>query len=95
MPVGYGDGFSRLLFPGLSVLIRGQRAPVAGNICMDQMMVDITDIGPVPVGEEAVLIGRQGNDCITVEEIAAIMGTINYEIICMLSERLPRVYVYR
>ncbi len=95
LPVGYADGFSRLLFPGYQVLIRGKRCPVVGNICMDQMMVDITELGQVPVGEEAILIGKQGDDCITVEEIAKQMGTINYEVICMLSERLPRVYVYR
>jgi len=95
LPVGYGDGFSRVLFPGMQVLIGGKRLPVVGNICMDQMMVDATELGSLEVGAEAVLLGEQGDEHITAEELAAQMGTINYEILCMLSERLPRSYVYR
>ncbi|MGI5892120.1 MAG: alanine racemase [Bacillota bacterium] len=93
LPVGYADGLSRVLFPGGEVLIKGQRVPMIGNICMDYTMVDVTDITRPQVGEEAVLIGRQGLNRITLEEVAAKLNTINYEFICHLSERLPRIYL--
>lgn len=92
IPVGYGDGFPRSLSSKGRVLIRGQYAPIIGRICMDQFMVDVTDIEGVSDGDEAVLIGKQGDNEITVEEIAGIDGTINYEIVCQLGKRIPRVY---
>lgn len=92
LPLGYGDGYTRLLSNKSQVLIRGQRFPVAGTICMDQLLVDVGQSGIKP-GEEAVLIGRQGNEEITVDEIAGILGTINYEVVCMINKRVPRIYI--
>lgn len=92
LPLGYGDGYSRLLSNKSEVLIGGRRRPVVGNVCMDQLMVD-TGADKVTVGEEAVLIGQQETQEISVEELAEIMGTINYEIVCNLSLRVPRVYI--
>ncbi|MDD4568892.1 MAG: alanine racemase [Tepidanaerobacteraceae bacterium] len=94
LPVGYADGYSRLLSSKGEVLIRGQRAPIIGRICMDQCMVDVTDVkGHIESGEEVVLIGSDGDEEISVEEIAGIIGTINYEITCNISKRVPRVYI--
>ena len=92
LPLGYGDGMPYQYAAGGSVLINGRRAPIIGSICMDQLMVDITDIGWQDIGTEAVFIGRQGNDEITPEEIAGVVRTINYEILTNLSMRLPIVY---
>jgi len=92
IPLGYGDGYSRGLSGGSDVLIRGKRVPIVGRICMDQLMVDVEDIPGVAQGEEVVLIGRQGSDEITADELADCLDTINYEIVCLLSERLPRIY---
>lgn len=91
LPIGYADGFSRLLSGKARVLIGGKPFPVVGRICMDQCMVETGDY-PVKVGEEAVLIGRQGEEEITADELAQLLGTINYEVICMISDRIPRVY---
>ncbi|MBP3886407.1 MAG: alanine racemase [Cellulosilyticum sp.] len=93
IPVGYADGYSRRLSNIGRVLIRGQYAPIIGNICMDQFMVDVTHIDGVLVEDEVVLFGRQGENEIPVEELASSLGTINYEIICMIGKRVPRVYV--
>jgi alanine racemase len=93
IPVGYADGYSRRLGNVGKVLIRGQYAPIIGNICMDQFMVDVTNIDGVTVEDEVVLFGKQGENEISVEEIAAQLGTINYEIICMIGKRVPRIYV--
>lgn len=94
LPVGYADGYSRLLSSKAQVLIKGQRAPVVGRVCMDQCMVDVTDIDEsVSIGDEAVLLGDDGSDRISAEEIAILMGTINYEVICGISKRVPRVYI--
>ncbi|MCE5168859.1 alanine racemase [Paenibacillus profundus] len=97
MPIGYADGYSRLLSGKASMLIRGQRVPVIGRICMDQCMVSLQPLGEaaikVEAGEEAVLIGSQGQERITVEEIAEHLGTINYEVVCMLAHRVPRLYM--
>ncbi|HHV61764.1 MAG TPA: alanine racemase [Firmicutes bacterium] len=91
LPVGYADGLLRALSNKAHVLIRGGRYPVAGTICMDACMVDVGDL-EVEVGDEAVLIGRQGNEEISAEEVAEAAGTINYEIVCAISKRVPRVY---
>ena len=91
LPVGYADGYSRALSMKVDVLIGGKRVPHAGNICMDQMMVNVTGMD-VKVGDEVVLIGRQGSEHITPEEIAAARNTINYEVPIMFLRRVPRVY---
>ncbi len=93
IPIGYADGYSRLLTGKSRVLVNGQYAPVVGSICMDQCMIDITDIiGEINVGSEVVLIGSQGEREITVDEIAGLIGTIPYEIVCIIGKRIPRVY---
>ena len=94
LPVGYADGYTRLLFGKAKVIINGQLAPVVGRICMDQCMVDITDIkGDIKVGEEVILIGEKNGVKIDADDIAEMLGTINYEVICMISKRVPRVYI--
>lgn len=97
MPVGYADGYPRALMEKAFVLIRGKRVPVVGNICMDQCMVSLLPLGndaqTIGAGEEVVLIGRQGKQLISVNEVAKWLDTIPYEIICMLSNRIPRVYI--
>ena len=95
--MGYADGFPRRPFTWGSVLIRGQAAPILGRVCMDQTVVDVTDIeaagGPVAQGEEVVLIGRQGGACLTAEEISTRVGTNNYDIVSRILARVPRVMV--
>ena len=93
LPLGYGDGYSRLLSNRAEVLIGGRRYGVAGNVCMDQMMVCIDDNYDIKAGEEAVLVGEQGEDAITFEELARSAGTINYELACNIAARVPRVYI--
>lgn len=94
LPIGYADGYSRLLSSKSSVLINGQLAPVIGRICMDQCMVDITDIdGSVSLGDEVVLFGTQADNNISVDDLAKAMGTINYEIVCIIGKRIPRAYL--
>jgi alanine racemase len=92
IPVGYGDGYRRELSNRGHVLLRGQRFPIVGTICMDQFMVDVGD-NSIFVGDEAVLIGRQENEEITVQEIADHCRTIPYEILCLFNERIPRIYI--
>ncbi|MBI3754547.1 MAG: alanine racemase [Deltaproteobacteria bacterium] len=93
IPIGYGDGYSRALSNKGEVLIRGQRARIAGVVCMDITMLDVTHIKDVSEGDEVVLIGKQGNDEITADEVAERAGTISYEILCGISNRVPRVYI--
>ncbi len=93
IPVGYADGYPRVLSSKGRVLIRGQYAPIIGRICMDQFMVDVTDIEGVSVLDDVTLIGTDGDNQISVEEVADIAGTINYEIVCGISKRVPRVYI--
>ncbi|WP_190239381.1 alanine racemase [Pelotomaculum schinkii] len=93
LPLGYADGYSRLLSSRGEVLLNGRRAPVVGRVCMDQLMVDAGDIPGVKIGDEAVLIGRQNGEKISADDIAARIGTINYEVTCMVNQRVPRVYV--
>ena len=92
LPVGYADGYSRRLSNHGCVLIAGKRAPIVGLICMDMMMVDVTDIPSVRVGDQVTLIGRQGEDAIWADEIAGWAGTIPYETLCAIGPRIPRVY---
>ena len=93
IPVGYADGFIRAYSKGGRVLIRGQYAPIIGRICMDQFMVDVTDINDVEINDEVVLMGRQGYNEISADDIAAVLKTINYEVFCTLSKRVPRQYL--
>lgn len=97
LPIGYADGYSRLLSNKASVLIHGEYAKVIGNICMDQCMVDVTDLVQagidVSVGDEVVLFGKQGEKQITVSELADYMGTISYELVCIIGKRIPRIYL--
>ena len=92
IPVGYADGYNRLLSNRGHVLIRGCRAPVVGNVCMDQLMVDVTHIPGVRLNDEVVLYGRQGAEQVSVEEAAGQIGTINYELLCAVDKRVPRYY---
>ena len=92
IPIGYADGYNRLLSNKGEVLVRGQRARIVGRVCMDQTLIDVTDIPDVGLHDDVVCIGAQGYDRITTEELAAHCGTINYEILCALSERVPRLY---
>lgn len=94
VPVGYGDGYSRLLSNRGAVLISGERCKILGRICMDQFVVDVSRLIPSPeVGQEVVLIGKQGNEEITAEEIADWSETINYEVTCSITKRVPRMYI--
>jgi alanine racemase len=90
IPVGYADGFRRSPQNWGEVLVRGRRAPLVGRVCMDQAMIDVTGIPGVRQGDEVVLIGRQGEDCITAEEVATRLGTINYEVVSAILARVPR-----
>ncbi|MEI6602146.1 MAG: alanine racemase [Clostridia bacterium] len=93
VPIGYADGYMRALSNKAFVLINGQKAPVVGRVCMDQCMVDVTDIsGSVSLGDEVVLIGTQGNASISAAQVATFAGTINYEIVCLVGKRIPRIY---
>lgn len=93
IPVGYGDGYPRSLSNTGYVLIRGRRAPIIGRVCMDQFMVDVTDIEGVKRSDSVTLIGRDGAESISADEFAEWNHTINYEIICNISKRVPRIYV--
>ena len=93
LPVGYADGYRRGISGKGCVLVRGRRAPILGRVCMDQMMVDVTDIPGAQEGDEAVLLGRQGDEQIDAEEMAAWLDTISYEVLCSPSKRVPRVYI--
>ncbi len=92
VPIGYGDGYSRLLSNNGEVLIGGRRRPIAGRVTMDTVMADCGDDDVVP-GDEVVLIGAQGAEEITATEIAEKTGTINYEVVCSIGPRVPRRYV--
>ena len=92
LPIGYADGYSRRLSHRGSVLIQGRRAPIVGLVCMDMIMVDVTDLAPVPVGETVTLIGQQGGESIWADEVADWIGTIPYEVLCGIGSRVPRLY---
>ena len=92
VPVGYADGYRRSLSGRFHVLIHGKKAPILGRVCMDQLMVDVTEIPDVKQGDSVVLVGRSGGEEITVEEIAAAADSFNYEFICGISRRVPRIY---
>ncbi len=92
IPTGYADGYRRCLSGKFHVLIRGQKAPILGRICMDQMMVDVTGIPGVAVGDPVTLVGTDGGETITMEQIAQAAGSFNYEFVCGVSRRVPKVY---
>lgn len=93
IPVGYADGYPRNLSNKGYVLINGKKAPILGRVCMDQFMVDITGISDVTYDSEVVLLGKDGDSQITVEELAGLAGTFNYEFVCDISKRVPRVFL--
>jgi alanine racemase len=93
VPVGYADGFDRSLSNRGQALVRGVRVPVAGRVCMDMIMLDVTDVTAVAEGDEVVLIGAQGKERITADDLAAKTGTIAYEVLCGISGRVPRIAV--
>ena len=92
IPIGYGDGYPRALSNKGSVLICGKRAPILGRICMDQTMVDITDIPEAKEGDEVVVVGKSGDEELSAEEVSELAGSFNYELLCDLGKRIPRVY---
>ena len=92
IPVGYGDGYPRLLSNKASVLIRGKRAPIVGRVCMDQFMVDVTDLDAQEF-DQVTLLGKDGNDEITADELGQISGRFPYELTCDINSRVPRFYL--
>ena len=93
VPIGYGDGYHRILSNRGSVLIGGKRAPIIGRVSMDQIVVDINDISGIRLDDDVVILGRQGQECIRVEEVAELAGTINYEVTTSLLPRVARVFI--
>jgi alanine racemase len=93
LPVGYADGYNRLLSNRGVVLIGGRRAPVVGRVCMDMTMIDVTDVPGVDIGHEAILIGQQGQERITAADLALWQQTIPYEILCAIGPRVPRQHI--
>ncbi|MCC8081709.1 MAG: alanine racemase [Lachnospiraceae bacterium] len=93
IPVGYGDGYPRALSNRGFVLIHGKRAPICGRVCMDQFMVDVTEVDGVLSGDEVILVGQSGEEEITMEQIGDLSGRFNYEFACDLGKRIPRVYI--
>ena len=94
IPVGYGDGYSRGLSNKGYVLIHGKKAPICGRVCMDQFMVDVTDIKDVKKGDVVTLLGTDGDNTITMEELGNLSGRFNYEFACLITPRVPRIYHY-
>lgn len=92
LPLGYADGYSRAFSNRGAVLIHGERAPIIGRVCMDQMMVDVSAIPSVSIGDEVILLGRQGGQAITADDLAEQIGTISYEILTGIGKRVPRFY---
>lgn len=93
IPVGYGDGYPRSLSNKGYVLIRGKKAPILGRVCMDQFMVSVEHIPEAQEGDEVTLIGKDGEQCISMEELGTLSGRFNYELACVLDKRIPRVYI--
>ena len=91
--LGYADGYPRPYSQYAKVIVNGCLAPIAGNICMDQCMIDVTDVPDVKLGDEVIIMGTDGKNTILADDIAKATGTINYEICCAFGQRLPKVYV--
>ncbi len=92
IPIGYADGFSRALSNKGKALVKGVCVPIVGRVCMDQLMLDISAVADARIGDEVVLMGKQEDQQITVDDVAELLQTINYEVTCMISKRVPRVY---
>ncbi|MBQ5589573.1 MAG: alanine racemase, partial [Anaerotignum sp.] len=92
VPIGYADGYSRALSSKANMIVNGHYAPVVGRVCMDQLMIDVTGIPNVKMGTEVIVVGTDGDKHVTFDDLAAILGTINYELPCVLTKRVPRVY---
>ncbi len=93
LPIGYEDGYNRLLSNKGEVIIRGERVKIAGRVCMDQTIIDVGKVPDVKVGDEVVLIGEQGEERISIEEIAKKVNTVSHEVVCRIAERVPRIYL--
>jgi len=93
LPIGYGDGYPRALAKNAKIIVNGKFAKVLGRICMDQCMIDVTDVENVKTGDEVIILGEEGDLKFNADDIAGALGTINYEILCMLKSRIPRVYI--
>ncbi|SHI11965.1 alanine racemase [Clostridium intestinale] len=93
LPIGYADGYTRALSNKGKVIVNGKLASIVGAVCMDQCMIDVTDVGTVNVGDEVILLGEHGNTRFNADDLAELLDTINYEIICMIGRRVPRVYI--
>ena len=93
LPIGYGDGYPRALAENAKIIVNGKFAKILGRICMDQCMIDVTDIANVKTGDEVIILGEEGDLKFNADDIAGALGTINYEILCMLKSRIPRVYI--
>ena len=92
IPIGYADGYRRLLSSRGQMLVHGRRVPVVGRVCMDLTMLDVGAVPDVQMEDEVVILGHQGNECISADDLACELGTINYEIVCDVTARVPRVY---
>ena len=91
--IGYADGYSRLLSSKGEILVHGRRCKITGRVCMDQLMIDVSDVPEAKAGDIVTLIGKEGNDRITADDLAQIYGTIGYEVVCGISKRVPRIYI--
>jgi len=92
IPIGYADGYNRALSNKAKMIVHGKYAPVVGRVCMDQLMIDVTDIPEAKMGDEVIVVGTDGDKHFTFDDMAEILGTINYELPCVLTKRVPRVY---
>lgn len=93
VPIGYADGYIRNLAKDAFMIVNGKKAKVVGRICMDQCMIDVTDIDNIEVGDVVTVIGKDGGEEISTDDVAAWTGTINYEVVCLVGKRVPRVYI--
>ncbi len=93
VPIGYADGYPRLLSNKGEMIIKGKRAKIIGNICMDQLMLDVSGINNIKQGDIVTVIGQDQNEQVTFDELANVIGTISYELMCLIGRRVPRVYV--
>ncbi|WP_346961683.1 alanine racemase [Clostridium sp.] len=93
LPIGYGDGYPRALGENAKIIVNGKFAKIIGRICMDQCMIDVTDIENVKAGDDVIILGEEGNLKFNADDMAEALGTINYEILCRIKSRIPRVYI--
>lgn len=91
--IGYADGYSRMLSNKFYVLIKDQKCPILGNICMDQLMVDVSNLDSIGIGDEVIIYGKDVRNEIDIDDVAAILGTINYEVLTSIGRRVPRIYL--